>query len=227
MRYYIALVLLLTSLYTSAQAIKFHVQGTVQDSKHAKFAYLTTLSHQVPISSSKIFMVSPITNGKFDFKGTFDPGENGYQHACVFVEERGNISKEEMISKFNQLILVVDKEKNFKHIILENIGLDIQNFDQVKEARIVSGGKLTTQLHEWFAALRAKDGSLLKFVKKYPASMMSLDAVFEISQGIGEANSDRIESYFGSPKMLYASLSEQLKKSKKGIALKKRIDNYK
>lgn len=223
MRYCIALILMLNSFCSSAQIIKFNVQGAVKDAKPAKFAYLTTLSHQGPISSSKLFMVTPIVNGKFDFKGSFDLDGKGYQHAAVFLDSRGNISKEELASKFEQLILVVDREKNFKHLILEDISLDVAGYDQMQNASIKSGGKQTKQLHEWFAAIRTRNKAMLAFVKKYPDSRMSLDAITEIYSGIGDGFKDKSDSYYGTLKELYSLLSDHQKKSKQGIALKKKI----
>ncbi|MNY67002.1 hypothetical protein D3C86_2045070 [compost metagenome] len=56
---------------------------------------------------------------------------------------------------------------------------------------------------------------------------MSLDAVAEASSGISPLNRDKLEAAFGSPKELYALLSERLKKSEKGIALRKKIYHIK
>ncbi|AOM80116.1 DUF4369 domain-containing protein [Pedobacter steynii] len=228
MKHFIYLFLLCISSFTSlAQSIKFTIQGSLKDTKKAKFAYLTTLSHQVPISSDKLLMVTPIKDGKFNFRGTFELDNNTYQHAAVFIEERGNISKEELISKFGQLILITDREKNFKHIILEDIDLVIAEPDQMKTSRIASGGKQTRILYEWFAALRSKNGKLLDFVRKFPDAQMSLDAVAEASSGISPLNQDKLEAAFGSPKELYTLLSERLKKSEKGMALRKKIYHIK
>ncbi len=225
MKRFIAVFLLLP-FTLMAQSVKFNIQGTVKNTKGAKFAYLTTLSQQIPIASDKIFIVTPIINGKFEFKGTFDLEGRDLQHACVFVDERANISKEEVASKFRQLVWVTDRDNNLKHIFLENLKLDVQEYDQMKNATVVEGGTLTKELAGWNAAMRQGDKNLVEFVRKNPDSRVSFEGVESVTRPVNPSKKDFLESRWGSPKELYALLSERLKKSKKGIALKKKVDAY-
>jgi|GEM_PF-1688131 len=224
MKTYTLLIFMLASVLLKDQNIHFNVRGIIKNTEHAKYAYLSTISLQDSSSRTKIFMVSPILNGKFEFHGTFDlGGKEDYQQACLFVNERGNISEEELASKFKQFIWVMGREKNLRNIILEDIKLDIQERDQMRVSKIVEGGMLTKQLGEKSEAVMGGDRKLLAFVKTYPDSPISLNAVQEVAKFYELPMKNRVESMWGSPAELFALLSERLKNSKKGIELKKRI----
>ncbi|MET3115608.1 hypothetical protein AAKU52_003358 [Pedobacter sp. CG_S7] len=220
----ITLTILLISFSLSAQSVKFNLQGSVKDTKNAKFAFISTLSQQVTISSPKIFMVTPIVNGKFQFNDTFDLEGKQYQNACVFVDERGNISKEELAFKFKQLVWVTGRENHLRRIILENIKLDIEQRDQMITSKIVSGGTLTKQLDENNQAVRDKNRKLLEFIKKYPDSPVSLIAVKDNNSIFDPSNKEKYESNYGLPSELFILLSERLRKSKEGLKLIKEIN---
>ena len=72
MKALITLILTFNTFLTFAQNVKFNIEGRIEDTKNAKYAYLSTLSQQIPISSDKIFMITPIVDGKFGFQGVFD-----------------------------------------------------------------------------------------------------------------------------------------------------------
>lgn len=215
------------ALLSTAKTIEYKIQGNVKDMTHARFAYLSTLSQNRTISSSKIFMVEPIINGEFSFNGSFDLEDKDFQDACVFIDERGNISKEELTSKFEQLIWVTGRDNNLRSIILEDLKLDIEDLNKVKISKVVSEGLLTKQSDEASKAVRAKNRKLLGFVKKHPDSPISFREVGEVTSLFELSRKERYESLWGSPIELYAVLSKRLQNSKRGIALKKEIyDKY-
>lgn len=207
-----------------AQVTNFKISGKIKEANIAKFAYLSTLSHQIPISSTKIFMVSAIVNNKFEFNGTIDLEGKDYQNACVFVDERGNISKEELESKFRQLIWVVGREYGLRGIILENLDLEAESPDKMSASVIVHGGILSQQEDEKSVAYASKNKKMLTFIAKYPDSPVSFNVVSEISQPVSISTRYRFIESWGSPLELYNALSERLKNSQRGQELKRVID---
>jgi hypothetical protein len=224
MKALITLAILNISLSLSAQTISFNVQGTVKDTKDAKFAYMSTLSQQIPISSDKVFIVTPIVNGTFQLTGKFDLEGKPLQYACVFVDERGDITKEELQLKFKELIWVTERDNNLRKIILENLKLDIEQRDQMIASKIISGGGMTKQLDEHKLAIRAKNRKLIGFISKYPNSPVSLVAVEEYTAFFYPPDKEKFKGWFGLPSELYALLSPRLKDSNEGQALKKKIE---
>jgi len=220
---YILIIIFFYPLSIFSQITKFTVSGTLKDVKQAKFAYLSTLSQRIPISSPKVFIVAPVINGKFEFVGTFDLEGKEYQHACVFVSDRGNISREELESKFRQLIWLVGRENNLRGIILEDVQLEADSPDKMSNAVVVGGGILTQQLDESNEAFKIKNRKMLEFVKKYPDSPVSFDAVSSISEPSPKYKRERLNGIWGSPTELYNLLSERLRNSKKGQELKRMI----
>lgn len=223
MRAFIVLYLLIQSFLSSGQTITFNVAGLVKNTENAKFAYLTTLSQQIPISSDKIFMVTPIKSGKFNFNGNFSLQGKDFQYACVIIDERGDISKDELQSKFKELIWVTGREENIRIIILENIKLDIQKRDETITAKIITGGVFTKQRDELDVAVRSRNKKVLEFIKKYPDSPLSFTEVEETAEFISSFNKDKIESRVGSLTDLYNALSNKIRLSNRGLALKKII----
>jgi hypothetical protein len=207
---------------TKSHIKPYTIEGTVLDTDSAKFAYLTTMSQQLPISSDKVFSVVPIVNGKFQFDGTFDLENKKYQHACVFVDIRGNISKEETLSKFRRLIWITGKTKNIRNIVLENLHLEIPGYSNTINAKVTSGGILTKQSDESGTAVR--EGKLAEFIGKYPDSPISFDQVVTVTALTDESNRDKSASLYGTPEELFKKLSLQQRKSKEGIKLKEKID---
>ena len=232
MKYILSIILLISAYSCAAQKpsydnakshIKvFKIEGTVVDTDSASFAYLTTMSQQVPISSEKVFNVVPIVNGKFQFEGTFDLENKKYQYACVFVDIRGNISKEEALSKFRRLIWITGKTKNIRKIILEDLKLEIFNYSNTKDAIVTSGGILTKQSDE--SSLAVREGKVSEFISKYPDSPVSFDQVVTITALTDEKNRDKSASLYGTPEDLFKILSLKQRTSKEGVELKKKID---
>jgi len=218
----LVLVLLLSNVRGIAQIKSFKISGIVHDVDSAKFAYLTTLSQQQTISSDKVFMVVPIVDGKFQFTGSLDLEQKKYQYACVFLDVRGNISKEETLSKFRRLIWITGKTKNIKKIIMEDLHLDITGYSKVIDAKVLAGGKLTKQSDETSLAIRQR--RLIDVIKKYPDSPVSFDQVSTVTSLTDQFNKDKSASLYGTPDELFEQLSLKQRTSKEGIALKKKID---
>ncbi|ARS42596.1 hypothetical protein CA265_24205 [Sphingobacteriaceae bacterium GW460-11-11-14-LB5] len=224
MKKYLFILLVFMVSSASAQITKFTIKGVVANTDSIKYAYLTTISQQVPISNEKIFMVTPVVDGKFEFSGTFDLEGKDYQYASVFVEERGNISKEEALSKFRNLIWVTGRRRNARLLVLENLTLSIDEYGKTKESKVIDGGILTKQDDEYKMAIRAGGRQLISFIKKYPDSPISYYCVKETTSLFDAAHRDRFISLWGSPSELFNELSPKLKNSKRGIELKESID---
>jgi len=210
----------------SAQLINFNIEGHVKNTKDAHFAYLTTKTQQLTIASDKIFMVTPIIDGKFVFKGTFElKKDKTFQNATIIIDKRGNITKAEAASKFDNFIWISDLTNNTRNILLENLKIDIDSISNTKNAKISSGGILTRQLDSLNLATRTGDRKMLKVIKQFPNSPLSIDKVKMYASSVTPENKDLVESSVGLPLELFNQLSPQLKMSKEGIALKKKIDN--
>jgi len=218
------LAIVLSSFRLSAQTVSFNIQGTLKNTETAKFAYVSTLSQQIPISSPKIFTVAPIVNGSFQLNGKLDLEGKPYQNACLFIDERGNISKEELASKFKELIWVTGRDSNLKEIIIEDMKIEVEERDKMNHSKIRNGGILTKQLEEKNLAIRQGNRKLLDFIKTHSDSPVSFVAVQENTSIFDSSRRDRYESRYGLPSELFMLLSERLKNSKAGLALKQEID---
>ncbi|QIL39980.1 DUF4369 domain-containing protein [Pedobacter sp. HDW13] len=225
MKRYLVILAIFFASSAIAQNINFTIKGEISNTDSIKYAYLTTLSQQIPISSDKIFMVMPVINGKFEFKGAFDLEGKDYQYASVFFEERGNISKEEALSKFRNLIWLTGARRNAKLIVLEDLTLSIDNYGNTKAAKITDKGILTRQSDEVTEAIKARDRKMIAFVKKYADSPVAFYQVEQITSMFDVSRKDRMQSMYGLPLELFNELSPRLKNSKKGLELKKNIDD--
>jgi hypothetical protein len=219
----LAILTLLLSLNLSAQTISYNVSGGVKNPGKAKFVYLTTLQQIIRQSDDRIFMVQPITDKNFEFKGTYDLKGKDYQPAFIFVDQRGNISLEELKSKLRNIVIVAEAENNFRLLMLENLKLSINNDVEVKTSTVTEGGKLTKQVDERNQAMRQGAGKLVNFVSAHAGSLVALAAVEEVADGVNASNKDKLGAIWGTPMQLYNQLSPALKSSKRGIAVKKKI----
>lgn len=168
-------------------------------------------------------MVSPIVNGKFDFKGTFDLGDKKFQYATIIIDKRGNISKEEAASKFDNFIWLSSKAF-MRNIILESLKINIEDKQSVANAVIVEKGLLTKNLDSLNDAQRKGNRKLISAIKKYPNSPVSFSRVKDVLSYITLDNAESINSNYGTPIELFNQLSPALRLSKDGLALKKKID---
>ncbi len=141
------------------------------------------------------------------------------------MEERGNIAKEEALSKFRNLIWVRGARRNEKLIVLEDLTLSIDGYGKTKDAKITEKDILTKQSDEAREAIKARNRKMIDFVKKYADSPIAFYQVKEVTSLFDVALKDRIQSMWGSPLELFNELSPRLKNSKKGLELKKSIDD--
>jgi len=223
MRTYLTFLFFLCSLTATAQTVNFNIEGNVENTEGANFAYLTTKTQRRPTASDKIFMATPIVDGKFSFKGAFDLGDRKFQHATIFIHKRGDVSKEEAASRFANMIWTSYKP-NMRNIILESLKINIKDIQSVKNAVIVEKGILTNHLDSLEEASRNGNRKLISAIKKYPNSPISFSIVQGIAADLQTDNLDVIESDKGLPLELFSQLSPALKMSKDGLVLKKKID---
>lgn len=225
MKLFLTTTLLFLPFIAFGQEFSYKIKGIVNKQDGVKYAYLTTLSHQTTISSGKIFSMVPIIDGKFEFDGTFDLEGKKYQNACVFIDQRNNITKDEVISKFKQLVWVVGRDNNLKPIILEDITIEVNQSNNMSLSAILDKGTLTLQYYQSIEASNSGDKTLVDFIKKYPDSPISFNAVIEVNEMIDITDKERLEAIWGTREELFMALSENLRNSKEGIALRKKIDD--
>ncbi|WP_025142038.1 hypothetical protein [Pedobacter jeongneungensis] len=205
-----------------AQTIKFTVEGIVQKPKNSKFAYLVSLA---PVAGKPdLFLVRPMEGNRFLLSATSDLEGNLLRDGFIFLDERGDITLEEVKSKIKQKLWFVGGSANLKTIYLEDIKLDIENPYNLQSAKIIEGGIYLQQLKDAMQALR--DRKLLTFVKQNADSPVALS---EVGNFIRFANIPGFFKAFdfSSPMELYGALSNRLKNSKEGKAVKKKIDEEK
>jgi peroxiredoxin len=203
------------------QTISFKINGSVKDTTHAKFAYLTTTTQQITIASDKVYMVVPVKNGNFEFKGEFNLEGKPYQYACVFLDDRGDISKAEADSKFKNFIWVAGRNDHLRIVVLEDLNLEIKEKDSMMVSKIIAGGSFTKQNDDYGLAIRAANKKLVTFLRRYPDSPMSFEMASQTIKGIGDNNRESNEQRYGSASELFLALSEKQRNSVAGLALKK------
>lgn len=206
----------LSVLTANAQEITFKITGTIQNPGKAKYAYLTTLSQQIPISSDKVFIKAPIVNGKFEFNGSFDLLGKNLQQASVFVDERDNITKGEVALKFKNLIWVSGRDPHLLRVYLENLDFVSPAADNMLPPKIISG-RLTQDFYTFLEGIKDR-ANIAAFIRKNPVSPVSLLALEHISF----LREDDIKPR-DSVAQLFYSLSPELKNSNEGKALKREL----
>lgn len=212
------LCLILFYLTANAQTINFKINGEILNSKNASYAYLTTLSQQIPISSDKIFIKVPVVNGKFEFNSSFDLEGKNFQFAAVFFDERGNITKEEVALKFKNIIWVTEREPNLLKIVLEDMTIQSKGRDEMLTAEITENGIYTKQYNEYRIAARAGRRDLVDFIIKYKDSPISLEALQSLDFADPSPNSKESLS------SVFYQLTPALRNSKDGQEMKKRLN---
>ena len=214
---------LLSPFCLKAQITKFTVKGVVADTAGARYAYLTSLLRRTALSSNQYFQMVPIKNGKFEFSGTVDLKGKPNQYGMLIIHRRGNISKKDMESKLDNFLWPSRGTSDYKELILENMVLSIPSATQVKKARVIAGGAFTA-LDDAYADTYA-DGmkDLVALMRAHPDDLASLNMV--ANNVAGFSYRDTIKTYWGTPLTLFNLLSDRLKNSKEGKALKMRLDN--
>lgn len=199
---------------TKAQTkISYNITGVIKNNITARYAYL--------VKGTELFSMTPIVNSSFNFKSSIDLGDELYKSAYLFVSERNDFTYEELKNLQEQGVIKLDYDGNSKVVLLEDISLEIENSDQLKNAKITSGGTLTKQ---WMQReLAISKGEIPIFVKAHPDSPISISLI-QGSIRFYKLDIERAEIRFGKPKELFALLTERLKSSKPGALLKKAID---
>lgn len=207
-----------------AQTIKFTVEGLVQKPKNAKFAYLVS---ETPVAGKPdLFLVRPMEGNQFKIPATCSLEGGLLRKGFIFLDERGDITLNEVKSKIKQKVWYVSGSANLKSLYLENIKLDIENPFNLQPAKIVSGGIYLQQSIDAMQAFREK--KFLDFIKKNadsPIALMELSNLMPIYYGLSRSSGMGFD--FGSPVELYGALSKRLKESKDGLAIKRKIDEMK
>ena len=221
MKFNLLTILLTIPLGIFAQTKNFNITGSLKNTENAKYAYLTTQLNQVTESSDQLFMVTEIKDGKFEFKSTIDLfPDKLYQAGCVFIHNRGNITKEEIASKINMKVFITGGDPNTKRIFIEDQDLLIENRNQVFAANITNGGDLSNQLSLLNKTTNIAD--LDDMVKKHPESPINLQVINKLASQVSPAEISNLK--IGNPTKLYFLLADSLQKSKQGLSLKKYLD---
>ncbi|TDO20822.1 hypothetical protein [Pedobacter duraquae] len=217
------LLFLMGPLWLTAQNINYVIDGQILDTTNARYAYLMTISYQVALSSDKVFQVEPVTDGKFEFKGNFDLAGRPYQEASIFFSRRGNISKEEIQSKYRNFVWPSRYDRVVKTITLDSMTLEVSSAINARDAKIVAGGKLAA-LYDAYALSSKNDyKDVLELIKHNPDSQATFDTINSLSGRF--SYKDEIPTFWGTPLTLFPLLSERLRNSQAGKILKAKIDN--
>ncbi|WP_316834414.1 hypothetical protein [Pedobacter nutrimenti] len=221
MKYIITLFLVFFTLFSFSQTIRYRIQGKVKDTSEVNFVYLASLPKKLPSTTLEIFKVVSIKNGEFEFNGSCNLDEDLFKYGILFMDKRPNVTDKEVLSKLSNLIWVAGREDNLKRILFEDMQLQIENSDRMRTSTIVDGGILTRQKDELAKIYTDGNKQLVEFIRKYPDSPLSLDALALLTEIINIKNKDRLENKAGMPpNEMYNLLSDRLKKSKNGISLK-------
>ncbi|RZM27143.1 MAG: hypothetical protein EOO88_14425 [Pedobacter sp.] len=205
-----------------AQTLNYNIKGKLIDTVNARYAYLMTLSYRVALTSDKLFQMTPVTDGKFEFKGSFELDGRPYQQASIFFSPRSNITKEEIQSKFRNFIWPSAYDKVLKDIKLENMTLEFPSLSQARYARVTDGGSITALEDAFTLSAREDHVNLLKLIRDNPDSQASFDAIESAANSF--SYKDDIKTFWGTPQTLFSLLSERLRNSQAGKMLKSKID---
>ncbi|MBC6111166.1 hypothetical protein ACFOG5_18995 [Pedobacter fastidiosus] len=221
MKLRILFLLAISSLSLNAQVINFNVQGTVQKIQKAKFVYLVSLNEVK--GKPDLFMISPLVNGQFQVSGKSNLDGALLRYGFLFLDERGDISLEDVKLNIKSNKWFVGGTACLKSIILENVKLEFENPFNISNSKILDGGFYLKQYEE--VMLTWKNRDLPEFVKKYPDSPFSLIEIERLyNMSTSPIGGKMGVAQFGSPKDLFAALSPRMKKTKQGIELKRKMD---
>ena len=219
----IVCLLLLSPFCLKAQIKKFTIKGIVADTAGARYAYVTSLIRRTALSSDQYFQGARIINGKFEISGTVDLKGKPNQYGMVIIHRRGNISKKEIESKFEHFVWPGLGATGYRDLVLEDMVLSIASVAQVKNAKVIEGGAFTAIDDAYRNAYADGMKGLVAVMRAHPDDLASLNMVSNNADGFSYR--DTIKTYWGTPATLFNLLSERLKNSKEGKALKLRIDN--
>lgn len=206
---------LLIPILSFSQTLSYHITGKIKSGQASKYAYI--VNH----GQSGFLLKTEVVKGAFNFSGDIESKGAYYRTAILFLDERPDITIEEIKSKIKQQIWMPGRDLNIKALAMENLTILIDSTDNIKDAAVVEKGSYTALMAE--LNLARKEKNVLSFIKKYPDSHLSLD---EINSKLKyfSLNLARAETVFGFPEAEYHLLSERLKSSKQGIEVKRQID---
>ncbi|MBO9676339.1 MAG: hypothetical protein J7577_23055 [Sphingobacteriaceae bacterium] len=212
------LLLLLLPIMTFGQVVNYHIKVLLAPEVQSKYAYLAMPKNLSSTQDTGKFTMVPIKDSRAEFKGTVQLGDDILKTAYIFVDDRSNITMPETISKIRERIWSIKA----RHIVVEDITLNIKNQDSVGYANIASDGKLTKEMEEYYQMLD-KDNEV-GFFKKYPDSPMSLLQLKAVVMMYELPLRPRLEAMGRDPRAYYQLLSERLRSTRQGVELKKRMD---
>ena len=218
MKYIKILFLLLLPIVTCGQVMKYHIKTVLAPNVKAKYAYLAMPKNLSSTEDPGKFLTVPVKDGAAEFRGTFDLGDDIIKTAYIFVDDRANITLPETISKVREGIW----SAKARHIVVEDVTLEINSKDSVGSAHITKDGKLTKEMEEYYQML--DNGKEIGFFKKYPDSPMSLFQLQYVVLMYELPLRSGLEAQGRDPRVYYQLLSERLRSTQQGVALKKRMD---
>ena len=206
--------LMLFSSQLKAQEITYAIKGEIKTKpKEAYYAYM--------VRKDEIFEKSAIVKGTFSFEGKTNLGEDQFKSVYIIIDKSATITLAELISKEKNQIWVPGRDENTKTVVLEEVSLIADSVQNIRDAKITTGGIKTLKLDERTQAL--KERKLPEFIKANSGSMLSLGAIEQVIKYYRLAP-ERAERAFGNIKEMYNTLTDELKQTEKGKLLKKQID---
>lgn len=218
MKYIKILFLLLLPIVTYGQAMNYHIKTVLDPNVKAKYAYLAMPKNLSSTEDPGKFVIVPVKDGAAEFRGTVDLGDDILKTAYIFVDDRANITMPETISKVREGIW----SAKARHLVVEDITLEIKNKDSLGSATITKDGKLTKEMEEYYQML--DNDKEAGFFKKYPDSPMSLLQVQAVVMMYELPLRQRLEAQGRDPRVYYQLLSPKLRETREGVELKKRMD---
>lgn len=197
------------SVYCQTKTYK--ISGLVGDLGNAKYAYLYIAGEPL--------IKELVINNRFKVEGLDTLKIDSYKFGYLFLDERDDISADEIKLNLERRIWTTTRPDYVKYIILEDICFEITSPDKIKEANIKMEGKLNELLAK--SLIAAKSFKLNEFVLENSDSPMSLDVLSGIVKYAALTNTYP----FGNPLELFNLLSERMKKTEKGKNIRNMIDD--
>ncbi len=198
-----------------SQTFPYNITGKISADHTPKYAYI------VNYGQAGFLLKTQVVKQTFNFAGVIESKGAYYRTATLFLDDRDDITLDEIKSKFKQQIWMPGRDRNIKALAMENLTLIIDSAENLKNAEVLEKSSYTALMDE--LSLARKDKNEITFIKKYPDSPVSLDEIGATLKYF-KLNLVRAETAFGSPEVKYNLLSERLKLSEQGIAVKKQID---
>ncbi len=211
MKHLIFFVFAFIPMILSAQTVDFSIEG-VGNPGNAKYAYLYMSKDRLEKTEFK--------EGRFKIEGKINLNGQFYRTGLLFLDERNDISFEEVESKLKEHVWLPGRDQFIKSIVLEEIKIEITEPDKLSDVNFTKG-VLTQKMVE--SRIAAKEGNPINFIRKYPDSPVGLYTVSSLVP-FYELPGGKARERWGSISEMYDQLSERLKNSEQGVALKKKID---